>query len=84
MKVLFTPALLNDGNTSGFSKLLNGYAAGWPVISRKSHPAAAAVGGGRSAVFFYYQDHLAIIMLTNLAGAAPETFIDEVAELFLK
>ncbi|OLY95013.1 serine hydrolase [Cnuella takakiae] len=80
---LWKPALLNTGKTGGFSKQLNGYAAGWPVMTRSEHPAAAAVGGGRSAVIIYPKDDLAIIVLTNLMGGSPESFIDELAGFFI-
>jgi CubicO group peptidase (beta-lactamase class C family) len=83
LDALWTPAKLNNGKTGGFSSLLNGYAAGWPVITRTEHPAAAAVGGGRSAVFVYPNDNLSIIVLTNLSGGAPDVFIDELAGLFI-
>lgn len=83
MVSLWTPAKLTNGKTGGFSSLLNGYAAGWPVISRAKHPAVAPVGGGRSAVFVYPEDDLAIIVLTNLSGASPELFIDEIAGFFI-
>ena len=80
---LWTPAKLNNGQTGGFSNLLNGYAAGWPIVARSEHPAAAAVGGGRSAVFVYPNDDLSIIVLTNLAGGSPDAFIDELAGIFI-
>lgn len=80
---LWKPALLNNGKTGGFSRQLNGYAAGWPIVARDEHPAAAAVGGGRSAVFVYPKDDLSIIVLTNLMGGSPEVFIDELAGLFI-
>lgn len=80
---LWKPALLNTGNTGGFSKQLNGYAAGWPIMTRSEHPAAAAVGGGRSAVIVYPKDDLSIIVLTNLMGGSPESFIDELAGMFI-
>ena len=80
---LWAPATLNNGKTAGFNSLLNGYAAGWPVIIRAEHPAAAAVGGGRNAVFVYPDDRLSIIVLTNLSGGSPEAFIDELAGLYI-
>lgn len=83
MVSLWTPAKLTNGKTGGFSSLLNGYAAGWPVISRAEHPAVAPVGGGRSAVFVYPEDDLAIIVLTNLSRGSPELFIDEIASFFI-
>jgi len=83
LAALWAPAKLNNGKIAGFNSLLNGYAAGWPVVARAEHPAAAAVGGGRSAVFIYPEDDLSIIVLTNLAGGAPDVFIDELAGLFI-
>jgi len=83
LSLLWAPALLNNGRTDGFTELLNGYAAGWPVAGRTSHPAVAPVGGGRSALFVYPNDGLSIIVLTNLAGGSPEAFIDELAGLFI-
>ncbi|MEP7166082.1 MAG: serine hydrolase [Ferruginibacter sp.] len=80
---LWAPALLNNGKTGGFNSLLNGYAAGWPVVKRSSHPAVAPVGGGRSALFVYPNDDLSIIVLTNLSGGLPDVFIDELAGLFM-
>lgn len=83
LAALWSPAILNNGETGGFSSLLNGYAAGWPVITRPSHPAVAPVGGGRSAVFVYPNDELSIVVLTNLSGGLPDVFIDELAGLFI-
>jgi CubicO group peptidase (beta-lactamase class C family) len=80
---LWKPAILNNGKTGGFSRQLNGYAAGWPIILRPEHPAAAAVGGGRSSVMVYPKDDLSIIVLTNLMGGAPESFTDELAGFFI-
>jgi CubicO group peptidase (beta-lactamase class C family) len=83
LSALWKPAVLNNGETGGFNSLLNGYAAGWPVIKRKDHPALAPVGGGRSALFVYPNDDLSIIVLTNLSGGLPDVFIDELAGLFI-
>ncbi|MEN5231645.1 serine hydrolase [Sphingobacterium faecium] len=83
LKELWKPDVLNNGKTAGFSTLLNGYAAGWPIVARAEHPAFAPVGGGRSAIFVYPKDDLSIIVLTNLSGGSPEVFIDELAGLFI-
>jgi len=83
LSALWTPAVLNNGKPGGFSSLLNGYAAGWPVAGRPDHPALAPVGGGRSAVFVYPNDDLSIVVLTNLSGGLPDVFIDELAGLFI-
>lgn len=81
--LLWTAGRLNDGSTGGFSPLLNGYALGSPVGIRPSHRIIAPIGGGRCAIFIYPDDDLAIILLTNLAGSNPESFMDEVASFYL-
>lgn len=79
LQTLWTPARLADGRTAGFDRQLNGYAMGWQVIDRPGHPAVALVGGNRAAMIVYPQDGLAVVVLTNLMGASPETFIDAIA-----
>jgi CubicO group peptidase (beta-lactamase class C family) len=83
LTTLWTPGILNSGSTGGFSNFLNGYALGWPTVMRPEHRAVTPVGGGRSAVFVYPDDNLAIVILTNLQGASPESFIDEVAGYYI-
>ena len=82
LDALWSPAILNNGSTCGFNRLLNGYAAGWPVIKR---PITLwwLLGGGRSALFIYPEDDLTIIVLTNLAGGSPDVFIDEITRFYL-
>jgi CubicO group peptidase (beta-lactamase class C family) len=74
--------VLNNGKTEGFGNLLNGYAIGWFAVTRPNHPAVASVGGGRSAIFIYPKENLSIIVLTNLQGASPENFIDDIAKYY--
>lgn len=80
---LWTPGVLNDGSEHGFNALLNGYALGWPTAARPRHRAIGPTGGGRAAFFIYPDDDLTIVILTNLVGASPEFFIDEVAGHFI-
>jgi CubicO group peptidase (beta-lactamase class C family) len=80
---LWQPALLNNGHTQGFNKLLNGYALGWPVVGREQHPAVAPSGGNRSAFFIYPEDKLSIVVLTNLMGGIPSLFIDDIAGFYI-
>jgi CubicO group peptidase (beta-lactamase class C family) len=80
---MWAPAKLNNGKTAGFSAIMNGYGAGWPVVGREKHPAATAVGGARSALFIYPDDKITIVILTNLLGASPENFMDELAALII-
>ena len=55
---------------------------GWPLRPDARHPVATGIGGRRSAFFVYPRDDLAIIVLTNLAGANPKEFIPEIAGTF--
>jgi CubicO group peptidase (beta-lactamase class C family) len=80
---MWTPAILNNGKIGGFNKLTNGYAFGWPTVTRKEHPAVGPVGGGRSALFVYTSDDLSIVVLTNLMGSNPDRFIDEIAGYYI-
>ena len=83
LKALWTPALLDNGQTQGFNDLLNGYALGWPVVVRDEHPALGPEGGNRAAFFVYPQDDMSIVVLTNLMGAVPSQFIDDIAGLYI-
>jgi CubicO group peptidase (beta-lactamase class C family) len=83
LATLWTPGKLNDGSSPSWYRLLNGYALGWPMVIRAEHRAAAAVGGVRSALFIYPADDVAVVILTNLQGAFPESFIDEVAGYYI-
>ncbi len=83
LRTLWTPARLPNGQVGGFNDLVNGYALGWPTVTRAEHPAVGPVGGMRSALFVYPQDELSIIVLSNVQGANPEYFIDEVAGYYL-
>ena len=49
---------------------------------RPKHRAVDATGGSRAAFFVYPEDDLAIVVLTNLAGAYPEDIIDEIAGIY--
>jgi CubicO group peptidase (beta-lactamase class C family) len=83
LDVLWTTVVLNDGKTGGMSELLNGSALGWPVTTRDSHPAAGPIGGMRSTFFVYPKDDMSVVLLTNLQGANPENFADEVAAYYI-
>jgi CubicO group peptidase (beta-lactamase class C family) len=81
---LWKPSLLNNGKTGGFGDILNGFAIGWFAVTRPDHPAVASVGGGRSAIFIYPKENVSVIVLTNLQGASPENFIDQIAEYYFE
>lgn len=73
---LWQPGKLSDGKPAP-------WALGWPAIRRDGHRAVAGIGGARSAFYVYPNDDLAIVILTNLAGAQPEQLIDTVAGFYV-
>ncbi len=83
LEILWDPAILNNGSVGGFNKLVNGYALGWPTVTRAEHPAVGPVGGMRSSFFVYPKDDMSIVVLTNVQGANPEWFIDEIAGYYI-
>jgi CubicO group peptidase (beta-lactamase class C family) len=75
LDMLWTAGTFNDGSPAQ-------WALGWVAKPRPKHSAVIATGGGRAAFFVYPEDDLAIVVLTNLAGAYPEDFIDELAGFY--
>ncbi len=75
LRQLWTPGAFADGRPAP-------WALGWPAIRRGEHRAVAGIGGARSAFYVYPDDDLAVIILTNLAGAQPEQLIDTVAGFY--
>jgi CubicO group peptidase (beta-lactamase class C family) len=72
LRKLWAPTTFSDGQPAP-------WALGWPTIRREGHRAVAGLGGGRSAFYVYPEDDLAIVILTNLAGAQPQQLMDSVA-----
>lgn len=72
---LWTAGSYNDGKPTQ-------WAMGWVTKPRPKHHAVIGTGGGRAAFFVYPEDDLSIVVLTNLAGAFPEDFVDELAGLY--
>lgn len=72
---LWTAGSFNNGSPTQ-------WALGWVTKPRPKHRAVIATGGGRAAFFIYPDDNFAVVVLTNLAGAFPEEFIDELAGFY--
>jgi CubicO group peptidase (beta-lactamase class C family) len=72
LETLWTAGTFNNGQPTL-------WANGWMAKPRPKHRVVAATGGSRAAFFVYPEDDFAVIVLTNLAGAYPEDFIDELA-----
>jgi CubicO group peptidase (beta-lactamase class C family) len=75
-RTLWTPVAYNDGRPGQ-------WAMGWLIIDRPEHPAVGMTGGSRAAMFLYPDDGVGVVILTNLAGAAPEDHVDEIAQAFI-
>mgnify|MGYP001026835632 FL=1 len=73
---MWSPGRFNNGTPTSWGM-------GWPLSDHGGHLVAAGIGGRRTAFFVYPQDDLAVIVLTNLAGANPEEFVDEIAGQFI-
>ena len=76
LDTLWTAGAFNNGQPTQ-------WAIGWMTKPRPKHRAVIATGGSRAAFFVYPEDDLAIVVFTNLAGAFPEEFIDELAGLYV-
>ncbi|MFK0300091.1 serine hydrolase domain-containing protein [Brevundimonas sp. NPDC090276] len=83
LEQLWTPQQLPDGSYRGFNRTINGYGLGWPSIRRAQHPAITPTGGDRAAIFIYPEDDLTVIVLTNLMGASPQKFVDQIAAQYI-
>ena len=83
LAALWDPVVLNNGRTAGFTTFENGYAIGWQVENRKQHRAVSSSGANANTLIFYPDDNLSIIVLTNLLGALPIQFVDEIASIYL-
>lgn len=83
LDMLWTPTRLNNGRTEGFNNKENGYAMGWQVIQRNFHPAISASGGNAVTAIVYPEDNVTVIVLTNLIGALPISFVDDIAAHYI-
>lgn len=76
LDAMWTPSTMAGGKPARWTQ-------GWPSMRGGDHRTVAGIGGGRSAFFVYPDDKLAVIILSNLAGGAPENMIDAVASFYL-
>lgn len=75
VRKMWTPEKLNSGADGD-------WAAGWPVLQSAPGRQVAGIGGARAAFIVYPDEGLAIVVLTNLAGANPQRFIPQIARLY--
>jgi len=77
LRNMWLPEKLNSGADGD-------WAAGWPVLQTSPERQVAGIGGARAAFIVYPDEGLAIIVLTNLAGANPQRLIPQIAKLYKK
>ena len=75
LETMWTPSAFNDGRPGQWG-------LGWQVLQRGNGRAVGMTGGGRAALFIYPEHDVAVIILTNLAGAFPEDMVDQIASLY--
>lgn len=72
---MWAPERLNDGSDGAWGD-------GWAVLQGAPQRQVAGMGGARSAFIVYPDQGLAIVVLTNLVGANPQTFIPQIAAFY--
>lgn len=84
LKTLWTPMILNNGETRGMNNFLNEYSIGFYATSRVENPVIASLDGFGSGVYIYPKDNVSVIILTNTQGFHPEEYLDRIASLYLE
>ena len=83
LEKIWEPARFRDGTTyAAAPPAPTGYGLGWTLGRRAVHPWVGHSGGLRAAFAFYPNDNLAVAVLTNFQGAAPDALVDGVADLY--
>lgn len=72
---MWRPERLNNGAEGE-------WAAGWPVLKSDAPRQIAGIGGARAAFVIYPDEDLAVVVLTNLAGANPQRFIRQIGGFY--
>ncbi|HYJ83587.1 MAG TPA: serine hydrolase [Allosphingosinicella sp.] len=75
LETLWTRVPFNNGEPGQWG-------LGWQNLPRGKGRAVGMTGGGRAAFYLYPEQDVAVVLLTNLAGAFPEDFIDRIASLY--
>lgn len=83
LKTLWTPILLNNGKKPRSENPDEGTAIGFDTNLRSKNPVINQLGGARNALYIYPKDNVSVVILTNLQGAHPQHFIEEIANLYI-
>lgn len=83
LKMLWTPVELKNVKKQEANGSLYGTAIGFDTNSRVINPVIFQSGGARNTLYIYPKDNVSVVILSNLMGARPQDFIDEIANLYL-
>lgn len=84
LDILWKVSSLSSDTWAKENPSMHPYALGWYVVERQKGLKIVTAGGGQSAVAVYPNDDLSVVILTNLAGARPESLMDEIAEFYIE
>jgi hypothetical protein len=77
LRATLSPARLADGGTSSFS-------LGWAIAERDGRR-LMAFGGANTVAYWRFPDqHVAVIVLTNLQGSDPHALAGEIASQYFR
>lgn len=83
LKTLWTPIEINNVKKQEANGSLYGTAIGFDTNSRTINPVIFQSGGARNTLYIYPKSNVSVVILTNLVGARPQDFVDEIANLYL-
>jgi CubicO group peptidase (beta-lactamase class C family) len=83
LKTLWTPIALKNVKKQETNGALYGTAIGFDTNSRAINPVIFQSGGARNTLYIYPEDNVSVVILSNLVGARPQDFIDDIANLYL-
>lgn len=75
LETMWAPVPFNNGTQGQWG-------LGWIALPRGDGRAVGMTGGGRAAFFYYPEQDVGVALLTNLAGAFPEDFVDRIASVY--
>lgn len=83
LKTLWTPVELNNVKKQEVKNSLYRNAMGFDTNTRTINPVISQSGGARNTLYIYPKDNVSVVILTNLMGARPQDFIEQIANLYL-
>lgn len=83
LKTLMAPISLKDGVIHEGTGFFNQSSIGFFLATKTNTTVIGTFGGARNALFIYPKDNITVVVLSNLVGARPQDFMNEIASLYL-